>query len=184
MGGGTVRARILSGIAVGVAITILSSASALAGRKWCATDPILEFENGARVQWVSQFSEDYLPVISGPVSYWIEVPENIGRIKVSFPASPVAEIVTISYSGEEIRKGSPFAVRAQILVSGSKRFPTAVSVRGNVRSPVDIAGQSNARTRVTSVVDVTAWHALLDVAPIASTLVVDRGATVASAVGE
>ena len=169
--------RILSGVLVGIAIVLLSSAPALAGRKWCATDPILEFSDGTRVQWAVKFYDDYTGSVTGPVSYWIEVPENAGRVKVSFPASAVPEQVTVSYTGEEIRGQKSFTVRAYATVSASAKFTTYASVRGNVRVSLDASGQSNERMKLVSVVDRTQWQPLEDAPPIVSTKTFTRTGT-------
>lgn len=168
--------RVLSSIVVALAITLLLSGPALAGRTWCATDPILEFDDGTRVQWVSRFLDDYVGSLTGPVVYWIEVPENIGRIRVHFPASAIQEQVTISYTGEE-REGQAFTVRAYVTVNASTRFTTYASVRGNVRSALDVAGQSGTRMRLVSVVDRRYWQPLEDTQPIVSTKTFTRTAT-------
>jgi hypothetical protein len=160
--------RVLSGIFVALAVTLLSSAPALAGRKWCATDPILEFSDGTRVQWASGFADDYTSSLTGPVSYWIEVPENAGTIKVSFPASAVREQVVISYTGEESEGQRTFAARAHVTVNASAKFTTYASVRGNVRSARDVSGPSGKAMKLVSVVDRTEWQPLEDAPPIVS----------------
>jgi hypothetical protein len=163
------RSGVLSGIVVAFAITLLSSGPALAGRQWCATDPILEFDDGARVQWASRFLSDYVGSLTGPVSYWIEVPKNAGTIRVSFPASAVPEQVTISYTGDKKVGQRGFTVRAYVTVNGSAKFTTYASVRGNVRSALDVSGLSGKPMRLTSVVDQTHWQTLEETPPIVST---------------
>jgi hypothetical protein len=169
--------RILSGIVVAFAIVLLSSAPALAGRKWCATDPILEFSDGTRVQWAAKFYDDYTGSVTGPVSYWIEVPENAGRVKVSFPASALPEQVTLSYTGAERVGQRAFTVRAFVTVNASAPFTTYASVRGNVRAALDVSGTSNDRMKLVSVVDRTQWQPLEDAPPIVSTKTFTRTAT-------
>jgi hypothetical protein len=171
------NSRVFSGIVVGLAITLLSSAPALAGRNWCATDPILEFNDGTRVQWVSRFFDDYVGSLTGPVSYWIEVPRNAGTIKVSFPASPVQEQVTISYTGEERDGQRAFTVRASITVNASAKFTTYASVRGNVRAALDVSATSGKQMKLVSVVDRRYWQALEEAPPIISTTTVTASAT-------
>ncbi len=169
--------RILSGIFVALAITLLSSEPALAGRLWCATDPILEFADGSRIQWASRFYADYAGTLTGPVSYWIEVPENAGTIRVSFPASAVPERVTVSYTGEETTGQRAFKVRADVTVNASAKFMAYASVRGNVRSPLDVSGPSGKPMKLVSVVDRTGWQALEDASPIVSIVTFTRTAT-------
>ena len=169
--------RILSGIVVALAIVLLSSAPALAGRKWCATDPILEFSDGTRVQWAAKFYDDYTASVTGPVTYWIEVPENAGRVIVSFPTSAVPEQVTISYSGNERVGQRAFAVRAHVTVNASAKFTAYASVRGNVRAALDLSGTSNDRMKLASVVDRTQWQPLEDAPPIVSMKTFTRTAT-------
>ncbi|MDQ2913241.1 MAG: hypothetical protein M3T56_08295 [Chloroflexota bacterium] len=171
------RSGVLSGIVVAFAITLLSSGPALAGRLWCAGDPILEFNDGTRVQWMSRFYADYLGSLTGPVTYWIEVPENAGPIKVSFPASAVREQVTISYSGDERVGQRPFEVRAYVTVNASAKFTAYTSVRGNLRSALDDSATSGKRLKLVSVVDRTYWHALEDTPPIVTTKTFTRTAT-------
>lgn len=168
--------RVLSSVVVALAITLLLSGSALAGRKWCATDPILEFANGAHVQLMSQFYDENVGLLTGPVSYWIEVPEDVGRIRVHFPASAIQEQVTISYTGEEM-EGRSFTIRAYVMVNASARFLTIASVRGNVRTALDVAGQSGTRTMLVSVVDPRFWQPLEATGPIVSTKTFTRTAT-------
>jgi hypothetical protein len=168
--------RVLSSVVVALAITLLLSGPALAGRTWCATDPILEFANGTRVQLMSQFYDDNVASLTGPVSYWIQVPENIGTIKVHFPASPIQEQVTISYTGDEM-EGRSFTIRAYVTVNASVRFLTIASVRGNVRNAQDVAGQSGTPTRLVSVVDGRYWQPLEETGPIVSTTTFTRTAT-------
>jgi len=170
------KSRVLSSIVVALAITILLSGPALAGRKWCATDPILEFANGTRVQLMSQFYDDNVGSLTGPVSYWIQVPENIGTIKVHFPASAIQEQVTIFYTGEKM-EGRSFTIRAYVMVNASVRFLTIASIRGNVRSALDVAGQSGTPTRLISVVDRRYWQPLEETGPIVSTTTFTRTAT-------
>jgi len=169
--------RILSGIVVAIAIVLLSSAPALAGRQWCATDPILDFSDGTRVQWAAKFYNDYTGSVTGPVSYWIEVPQNAGRVKVSFPVSALPEQVTISYTGEERVDQQAFTVRAYVTVTASAKFTTYASVRGNVRTALDASGTSNDRIKLVSVVDRTVWQPLEDAPPIVSTKTFTRTAT-------
>jgi hypothetical protein len=169
--------RILSGVVVAMAIVLLSSAPALAGRKWCATDPILEFSDGTRVQWAARFFDDYTGSVTGPVSYWIEVPENSGRIKVSFPASAIPEQVTISYTGDGSVGQRAFAVRAYVTVNASAKFTSYASVRGNVRAALDVSGESGKPMKLISVVDRTQWQPLEDAPPIVSTRTFTRTAT-------
>ena len=171
------RSGVLWGVVVAFAITLLSSGPALAGRQWCATDPILEFSDGTRVQWAAKFYSDYAGWVTGPVTYWIEVPENAGRVKVSFPASAVREEVTISYTGEESIGQPAFTVRAYVTVNAAAKFTTYASVRGNVRSALDVSGQSNERMKLASVVGREYWQALEDAPPIVSTKTFTRTAT-------
>jgi hypothetical protein len=173
------KSSFLTGIFVAFAITILSNGPALAsGRLWCASDPILEFEDGTRVQWASRFYNDYVGFLTGPVSYWIEVSENAGTIKVSFPASAVREQVTVSYTGEDTAGEGVFTVRAYVSVNASAKFATYASVRGNVRTALDVSGQSGTRMKLVSVVDRTYWQPLEDAPPIVSTTTFTRTATV------
>lgn len=169
--------RFVSGISVALAITLLSSAPALAGRHWCASDPIVEFADGTRVQWAMKFYDDYAGSLTGPVTYWIQVPQNAGRVKVSFPVSAVREQVTISYTGEETIGQRAFTVRANVTVNASAKFTAYASVRGNVRSPLDVAGQSGKPMKLVSVVDRTRWQALEDTPPIVSIVTFTRTAT-------
>jgi hypothetical protein len=145
---------------------------------WCATDPILDFDNGARVQWASRFYAEHVGTLTGPVSYWIEVPKNAGTIRVSFPASAVPEQVTISYTGETTVEQRPFTVRAYVTVYASAKFTTYASVRGNVRSAFDVSGPSGKPMRLLSVVDRAYWQPLEDAPPIVSTTTVTRTTTI------
>ena len=137
----------------------------------------MEFSDGTRVQWASGFYDDYTSSLTGPVSYWIEVPENAGTIKVSFPASTVREHVVISYSGEETVGQRAFTARAYVTVSASARFTTYASVRGNVRSALDVSGPSGKPMKLVSVVDRTQWQSLEDAPPIVSTVTFTHTAT-------
>jgi len=167
-------------VALAVALLVAFSTPAAAGRQWCATDPILTFANGTEAQWVAQFDSAYEGTLTGPVTFWIEVPSNIGVVTVSFPASTTPETVTISYTGGKWdgRVGTPIGVHASVVVPSTQKFPTSASVRGNVRKAVDQPGSSNAPMKLSSAVDPTQWYPLLDAAAIVTSVQVTGTTTI------
>ena len=155
-------------VPLAAALLVALSTPAAAGRQWCATDPILTFANGTQAQWVAQFDPIYEKTLTGPVTFWIEVPSNIGVVTVSFPASTTPETVTVSYSGGKWdgKVTTAITVHATVVVPATQKFPTSASVRGNVRRALDQNGQSNGQIKLASAVDPTQWYPLLDAAAI------------------
>lgn len=171
-------ARVLSVLVVAGSLLLLPGQEALAGREWCAIDPILGFQNGMQAQWLTQFSATNLSDLNGPVRFWVEVPSNIGPITVSFPAGPAQEQVTISYTGPAWDGKGSFLVHATIAVNATSSFPTTTSVRGNVAKDADITGESNVATRVNAKVDPARWYDLVRTTAIVTTMTVNASATV------
>ena len=49
---------------------------AMAGRRWCARDPIFQL-NGADVQLWAAIPEEYVPLVTGPVNVEVSVPKGV-----------------------------------------------------------------------------------------------------------
>ena len=169
--------RILSFVVALAATMVLPAQIAVGGRQWCETDPILEFANGARVQWVTQFDTRYLGSVSG-VEYRYVVPANAGRIAVAFPASEVHERVTIAYDGPAWSGRGDMRVSATVIVRASRSFSTKTMVRGNVRHDADLGGRSNEPTMAGVHVDEDNWGDLIGSAVILRRVTVATTATV------
>src|SRR2546428_9058283 len=178
-GGGEMRStRLTLGLAVAAAI-LLSGQPALAGRDWCAGDPILTFQDGTRVQWETRLETVNLASASG-ASFWVEVPGNIGPVTVSFPAAPLRETVTISYTGPAHDGKGAFGVHATVTVDASTTFDTFTTIRGNVAKATDVAGTANAATKVNAKVDARQWYDLVRTTAVVSSATVSATTTVTS----
>jgi hypothetical protein len=170
--------RVLTSLAVAAAILLLSSESALGGRQWCASDPILTFADGSRVQWVTTFESDYLASLTGPVAFYYEVPSNAGPILVSFPATPMAEQVTVAYTGATWNGRAGMPVRAAITVRATISFRTLTSVRGNVAKSAEISGWSGQVVKTNTKVDPLKWFPLVGSDVLVSSVLVTGTTTV------
>ena len=172
------RVRILA-VACFVAMLLFAAGgTALAGRNWCATDPILVFADGTRLQWLTQFPADSLVSLTGPVTYTFAVPANAGRIVVLFPSGAAPERVKISYSAAawDGRRGMP--VRASVRVPASASFKTATTVSGNVAKVTTFVGSSNTDVDASVVVDPTSWNPFLVDTPVLAAYVVSTDTTI------
>ncbi len=154
--------------------------TALAGREWCETDPILEFANGTRVQWVTRFDSGYLGSLTGPVEFRYEVPANAGPIRVDFVASPARERVSIRYTGQPWNGQGAMPVTVSVLVQASARFATLTSVYGNVASDSYIRGRSNVPTAASAMVDASEWEDLVGSGSVVWSVTITDTATVTS----
>lgn len=170
------RARIM--IVVVALGLVLPGQAALAGREWCAKDPILEFSNGTRVQWVTQFEVSYEATLTGPIEFRYEVPSNAGPITIHFPWSSTPETVSISYSAPAWGARGAMPVRVTVLVPATSTFRTVNSVRGNIVRSADLGGHSNAPVKANAKVEPTHWYALIGDAAIMSSTTVSADATV------
>lgn len=160
------------------AALLFSAQPALAGRVWCAKDPILEFANGTRVQWVAQFEADYEATLTGPIEFRYDVPSNAGAITILFPASSTPETVSISYSAPAWSGKGAMPVRVTVLVAATETFRTVNSVRGNVMKLADVGGQSNAPVKANARVDAKQWYPLIGDTTIVSRTTVSTNAVV------
>ena len=169
-------------VAVAAALLVAFGSPAEAGRQWCATDPILTFANGTQAQWVAQFDPIYEKALAGPVTFWIEVPSNVGVVTVSFPASTTPETVIVSYTGGKWdgKVTTAITVHATVVVPATQQFPTSASVRGNVRRALDQNGQSNGLMKLASAVDQTQWYPLIGAEAIVSSVRVTGTTTVSA----
>jgi hypothetical protein len=171
-------ARVLA-IAVFVAALFLAGGgTALAGRNWCATDPILVFADGTRVQWLTMFSADDVAGLTGPVTFSFTLPSNAGPVQILFPAGGAPERVVISYAGAawDGRRGMP--VQASVLVPATTTFRTATTLAGNVARSVTFGGVSNAEVRASTKTDVDRWQPLLGDPTVVASFTVTTDATV------
>lgn len=168
--------RLTLSLAVAAAI-LLSGPPALAGRDWCAGDPILTFKDGTRIQWETRFEASNLASASG-AAVWVEVPANIGPVTVSFPAAPVRETVTVSYTGPAYDGKGAFGVHASVTVNASASFATATAIRGNVAKATDVAGMSNTATKANAKVDGGQWYDLVGTTAVRSSVTVSATTTV------
>ena len=69
--------RVVSTVALAVALALLPQADAYGGVQWCAEDPILTFSNGAKLQLVGRYDSAHADKVSGPIVWSIEVPSNV-----------------------------------------------------------------------------------------------------------
>ena len=170
-------ARILA-IAIFVATLVAGSGTALAGRNWCATDPILVFADGTRVQWLTVFSSDDLSSVTGPITYSFTLPSNAGPVTVLFPEGATAERVVVSYAGAawDGRRGMP--VQASVFVPATTTFQLATLVSGNVPRALTLGGVSNANLRANTKADSQRWFPLFGDGPIVASVVVSSDATI------
>jgi len=75
--GRTIR-RLLSAFTLGLLAVIVLAMPALAGRSWCAKDPIVRL-NGADVQiWVA-IPEEFVPTVTGPVQVKVYTPVGVSQ---------------------------------------------------------------------------------------------------------
>ncbi len=170
---------LLSMLAAVAALLVLPGQTAHAGLEWCAADPILRFADGTRVQWVTKFSAQYIPALSGPVEYRYEVPSDAGPITVQFAKSPVTERVTISYSGSAWEGKGDRTIKVTVLVPApGERFTTINLISGNVEHSLIRHGESNAPVRENAQVDPNRWWALVGEDKIVSSVTVTGNATV------
>lgn len=155
------RRRVITSLITTVAALVCLSTPAQAGREWCATDPILQFADASRVQWVVQFDSANLPSLSGPIEFSYEVPSNAGPIIVGFPSSAAPETVRIAYTGEPWDGKGKLPVTATIAMAATTRIQTVTSVRGNVAKSLDIHGNSDHRVKASAKIDSSDWSSLV-----------------------
>jgi hypothetical protein len=166
--------RVLRSVVLAVAGLAVSSAPALAGREWCATDPILQFADGSRVQWVTEFDSANLASLTGPVRFSYEVPSNIGPIVVSSPWSAAPEVVFIAYNGKPWSGKGPVPVKVTVTVSATTEFTTVTTVRGNVAGDHAIHGDSNTAVKANATVNPSEWSDLAGANAVVARLIVTR----------
>ena len=161
-----------------VALLFAGGGTALAGRDWCATDPILEFADGTSVQWTTVFSADAIPTLTGPVTYRIVVPANAGTIAVRFPASTVSERVVIFYEGEAWSGKGGMPVQVSVLVPADGSFKTLTIAAGNVPATLTFAGVANRPTKANVKIDRTSWFPLIGSDNIVASFTVATDSTI------
>lgn len=170
--------RVITSLVVALAALVLSSTPALAGREWCARDPILQFADGSRVQWVVQFDPVDLPTLTGPVTFSYVVPSNVGPIVVGFPSSASPETVRIAYTGKTWSGKGAIPVNVRVTLAATATFKTVTSVRGNVVRSLDINGTSNTEVKASAMVDPAQWSDLLGVDAVIARFLVTATTTV------
>jgi hypothetical protein len=117
----------------------LSAAPAVAGRTWCARDPIVSL-NGVPVQiWIA-VPQDYVAAVNGPVVVDVQTPARVSR-SVVFTDDGFnrhGERVTFSnLSDASVAKSGSFEVRISAYVPVDSDTLRALGIR-NRRIPVQI----------------------------------------------
>jgi hypothetical protein len=69
---------ILTAFTLGLLALLMVAAPAMAGRRWCAKDPIISV-NGTQVQMWVAIPEEYVPYVSGPIKMTISTPASVTR---------------------------------------------------------------------------------------------------------
>lgn len=168
-------------LAIGALVTMLLFAgggTALAGRDWCATDPILVLSDGAQLQWTTAFPSDGLASLTGPVTFRFVLPSNAGPVSVLFPGSPAAEKVVISYSGPAWKGKGGMPVRATVVVPASTNFKTVTTINGNVNNVLTFGGASDEPIKTNAKIDLRSWQNLVGASTILASFTVSNDATI------
>jgi hypothetical protein len=152
--------------------------TALAGRDWCARDPILVFADGTRVQWVTSLPADELGALTGPVTFRFTLPSNAGPVTVLFPQGSTGERVVISYSGSRWDGRGGLPVQTRVFVGARDDFEYATTVSGNVSRVATFEGESNETSNASLRVDRERWYPLVDASVIAYSFSVSRDAAI------
>ena len=164
-------------LAIGAMVAMLLFAgggAALAGRDWCARDPILVFGDGTSVQWLTLLPTSELANITAPVTFVFTVPTNAGPISVRFPIGSAAERVVISFSGSRWDGKGGIPVQATVLVSSSTIFKYATTVSGNVDKNTTFGAVSNVPSRANVRTDIAHWYPLVDASTIMASFDISR----------
>jgi hypothetical protein len=70
--------KLLTAITLGLLALLVLAMPALAGRAWCAKDPIVSL-NGTQVQMWVAIPEEYVQYVSGPIKMTISTPASVDR---------------------------------------------------------------------------------------------------------
>lgn len=69
---------VLTAITLGLLAMLVLAMPALAGRRWCAKDPIVSL-NGTQVQMWVAIPEEYVQYVNGPIKMTISTPASVDR---------------------------------------------------------------------------------------------------------
>lgn len=123
--------RILVALTMMALAVAVSSTPALAGRKWCAKDPIVSL-NGVPVQiWIA-VPEQYVPAINGPVTIVVKTPAEVDRDVVFTDAgfNGHGELVEFGrLPGAQVAKDGSFMARISATVPVDTTMLSALGSR-------------------------------------------------------
>jgi hypothetical protein len=143
----------------------LQPVPAEAGAAWCSEDPILTFNNGARLQLLIQYDSVYSPVVAGAVTWSIQVPVDAGLITVTVPTNAThRELIALNYTGGKWGGGTnDLQIHATATVRADYAFPLLLSVNGDT-STSPMKGSSNTALTIaahTHTGDFTAYQGVI-----------------------
>ena len=126
------------------ALLALQPVPAEAGAAWCSEDPILTFSNGTQLQLIVSYDTSHSQVITGPVTWAVQVPVNAGVITVTVPTNAAhREEVSLNYTGGKWGGGkNDLQIHATATVRASYTFPMLLSVNGDA-STSSMRGSAN-----------------------------------------
>jgi hypothetical protein len=117
-----------------VSSQVLQENPADAGIQWCSEDPILTFSNGTQIQVLLRYDAAYSSVVADPIVWSIQVPQNIGAVKVTVPTNAAhREQVTLKYTGGKWGGGmNDIQIHAtETLFAAGSKFNVELSVYGD-----------------------------------------------------
>jgi hypothetical protein len=125
---------LLFALSLVVGSQLLQGNQADAGIQWCSEDPILSFGNGTQMQVLLRYDAAFASRVAGPIVWSIEVPQNIGAVRVTVPTNAThREQITLKYTGGKWGGGmNDIQIHAtETLNAGGSKFSVELSVYGD-----------------------------------------------------
>ena len=121
-GGNVPMRRIFSSTALGLLALLVFAMPAMAGKNWCARDPIVSL-NGKQLQiWVA-IPEEYVRYVNGPIKTRVSTPNGVAR-KIVFLDSGFnnfGEDLKFGYFGGKVAPDGTFDVKINVVVPVDKK---------------------------------------------------------------
>lgn len=135
--------RLLFAASLVVSSQLLQGNQADAGIQWCSEDPILSFGNGTQMQVLLRYDAAFASRVTGPIVWSIEVPQNIGAVRVTVPTNAThREQITLNYTGGKWGGGmNDIQIHAtETLNAGGSKFAVELSVYGDATAKPKAGG--------------------------------------------
>jgi hypothetical protein len=132
--------RLILSLSLALFVILLVASPALAGRRWCARDPIVSLDGNHLQVWVA-IPEEYVYLVNGPIEVTFKTPAGITRsvVMTDDGFNGHGEVVTfVDDPKSEVNPNGSFTVRVWVSVPideahtaadiKARRIPTQITV--------------------------------------------------------